>query len=571
MAIALSSALAEGSTAAGGPSSLRDAEGTLTRRNDRLMVLVVESASPAERHERVARLTSSLPIEFSAITAADAAPMTDWIALTLIEEADLSAIAAAVRGVAGVAFTSPVFIDRLGGEAWISPEVFVAMEPIATPAARAEAVSAVRGLLDGHVLTESYAGLPDVLHLRAATRDGDELLARVEQVRASPLVRFAEPDVAFTGLGGFVPNEPDFAFLWGHLNTGQTGGTAGIDMKTTQAWDLTTGDPSIVVVVLDTGTQQDHPDIGQLPGKDFTDAPGPGADGGPVNPCDNHGTAVSGCVSAVGNNVIGTVGAAPSGLSASARPFKSNTSPCNGSWTSFASWTVDALAWAETLGARVSCNSNIYGFTSELIAEKYAQTREAGMVHFACAGNNGSTTVAYPANLPSVRAVTALAATGSHPSWATTGVGLDFSAPGVSIYTTDRTGSDGYNSTGDYAFVSGCSFATPYSSGVASLVISAYPGLSAAQVESILFLSATDLGAAGYDTSFGWGLPNAFLAVSMAAQMNPDLDGDGEVGGSDLGLLLSNWGGPGPVGDLNLDGVVDGGDLGALLASWSDD
>jgi len=568
MAIALSSALAEGSPAAGGHQSLRDAEGTLSRKSDRLMVQVAESTSPAGRQEEVARLTSTLPIEFTGITAADAAPMTGWIALTLVEEADLRAIAAAVRGVADVAFTSPVFIDRLGGEAWISPEVFVALDSMATPEARAEAVSAVRGLLDAHVLTERYAGLPDVLQLRAATRDGDELLARIEQLRASPLVRFVEPDVAFTGLGGFVPNEPDFALLWAHLNTGQTGGTAGIDMKTTQAWDLTTGDPSVVVVVLDTGTQQDHPDIGQIPGKDFTDAPGPNADGGPVNSCDNHGTAVSGCVSAIGNNGFGTVGAAPSGLSASARPFKTLTSPCNGSWNSFASWTVDALAWAETLGARVTCNSNMYGFTSELIAEKYAQTREAGMVHFACAGNNGSTSVAYPANLPSVRAVTALSASGAQPSWATTGVGLDFSAPGVSVYTTDRTGNDGY-SAGDYAFVSGCSFATPYTSGVAALVISAYPELTAVQVESILFQSATDLGAPGYDTAFGWGLPNAFLAVALAKQLDPDLNGDGQVNGSDLGLLLAAWGGSGPVGDIVPDGVINGADLGALLASWS--
>jgi hypothetical protein len=54
--------------------------------------------------------------------------------------------------------------------------------------------------------------------------------------------------------------------------------------------------------------------------------------------------------------------------------------------------------------------------------------------------------------------------------------------------------------------------------------------------------------------------------------MNPpactgDLDGDGAVGGADLGLLLGNWGLPG-IGDLNGNGTVDGADLGALLGDW---
>jgi hypothetical protein len=67
--------------------------------------------------------------------------------------------------------------------------------------------------------------------------------------------------------------------------------------------------------------------------------------------------------------------------------------------------------------------------------------------------------------------------------------------------------------------------------------------------------SATDSGAV-YEFTFDAAPPSA------------DLDGDGDVDGADLGLMLANWGGP-AVGDINLDGVVDGADLGILLAEWT--
>jgi hypothetical protein len=56
---------------------------------------------------------------------------------------------------------------------------------------------------------------------------------------------------------------------------------------------------------------------------------------------------------------------------------------------------------------------------------------------------------------------------------------------------------------------------------------------------------------------------------SCTARIPADLDGDGTVSGSDLGILLANYGGPGPEGDINGDGTVDGFDLGLLLGAWS--
>ena len=137
------------------------------------------------------------------------------------------------------------------------------------------------------------------------------------ELATHPLVIFAEPNMVFTGIGGFIPNDPGFPNCWGIHNTGQFGGTPDMDMDGPEAWDLTTGDASTRVVVIDTGVQQDHPDIHQRSGADVT-SDGPG-DGGPVNDCDNHGTAVAGCVSAIINNDLGTVGIAPDCQSASVR------------------------------------------------------------------------------------------------------------------------------------------------------------------------------------------------------------------------------------------------------------
>lgn len=415
-----------------------------------------------------------------------------------------------------VTFVSPVFLGEDGGPVVVTPTLLVGFLPSVDPeSARAQLSEHVTGT----VVEEDWGGMPRTFRVESSSRNGLRVLEQANRLARLPEVSFAEPDMIFTGRGALLPNDPGFSNCWGLHNTGQSGGTPDRDLDGPEAWNLTTGDPSIVVVVLDDGVQQDHPDLNQVSGTDST-SQGPG-DGSPLSSCDNHGTAVAGCVSASIDNNRGTVGIAPGCRSASARTFIPITNPCTGSWTSQASWTVASLTFAENIGARVTCNSNVYGFTSSSIASKYNQTRTAGIVHFACAGNDGGTNIAYPGSLTSVNAVTAVDRNGGLAGFATTGVGLAFVAPGVSVYTTDRTGSSGY-SGGDYTFIDGCSFATPYAAGVAALVLSLYPTLTAAEVETFLRDSAVDLGPAGYDTSFGWGFLNAHRALT--APLVPSLD-----------------------------------------------
>jgi len=444
-----------------------------------------------------------------------ASPVAGWSLVSLSEpaedEADIAQLVAAVAAAAGVDFVSPVFIDDNGGPLIVGRDIIVGFH------ARIDAEQA-RMILDesnaGVITDVDWTGMPGVYRLRSDSRNGFEVLDAANTLARRAEVRMAEPDFMFTGRASHIPNDPGFPNCWGIHNTGQAGGTPDMDMDGPEVWDTTTGDATVIVVVLDTGVQQDHPDINQVPGTDTT-SDGPGT-GDPVNACDNHGTPVAGCVSAIIDNFIGTVGIAPGCKSASARTFISNLQ-CDGSWSSFSSWTVNSLAWAEAIGARVSNNSNGYGFSSSAIATKYQQTRGNGMVHFASAGNDGNNFLTYPSSLPTVNAVTAVDRNGTlaffpNNNFANTGAGLAFAAPGLEVYTTDRTGSAGWTS-GDYTFAWGTSFASPYAAGVAALVATVIPTASSAEIEAILASACVDIGAPGYDTTYGWGFVNADNAV----------------------------------------------------------
>ena len=466
-----------------------------------------------------------------------------------------------------IAFASPVFLGLYGGPVIITPDVLVQFDPAVTPS---DAEQTLADLGVGVVQEQGFGGMDNAYRVRSLSRSGFDALDAANRLAQRDDVIFAEPDVIFKGRSAQAPpNDALFPLQWGLENTGQYSGIAGVDMQALDAWDLEEGDNSVIVVIIDNGVQQDHPDINQRGGDDFTTDNG---FGGPMNSCDRHGTAVAGCVSAHKNNAIGVAGVAPGVRIASARCMIADTD-CSGSWTSQASWTVSALNWATAIGARVTNNSNGYGFVSSAIHSKYQSTRGDGMVHFASSMNEGSSTIGYPASITTVNAVGSIDSDGDRSSFSNYGVGLAYMAPGRNIQTTDRTGTAGYTSD-DYHLISGTSFASPYAAGVAALAISATPSLSAIEIEAILSDTALDLGDPGYDTIYGNGLVQARDAVIEALSMTPpgpclgDVTGDGVVNTADLGGLLGSFGSTDPYGDVNGDGVVDTSDLGILLSEF---
>jgi subtilisin family serine protease len=420
--------------------------------------------------------------------------------------------------------------------------------------------------ISGIESVEHYSHIPNLTLIRMGK--GNSIQTAMTALCINPNIKFVEADIVFTATRHeVIPNDVGFSQCWGHRNTGTSGGLVNFDMNTSNVWSITQGSPTVKILILETGIQQNHPDINQLVGRDFTTNVVNGIAGGePSNSCDNHGTAVAGCVTSIINNSIGTVGVAPNCKVISAKVGTSIT-PCNGSWQGQTSWTVNAINWGIANGVRVTNNSNDYGTVSTAMVSAYTAARNAGVVNFASSGNSGNTTIGFPASTSSVNAVGASSRNGQKASFSSYGSKIAFVAAGQSIYTTDRTGTNGYGS-GDYITIDGTSFSSPYAAGVAALIISANPSLSAAQVETIMKNTCKDMGTVGFDTLTGWGMLNAEAAVIAASPLPcvSDLNGDRVVDGSDLGKLLSSWGTA--SSDITGDMTVDGQDLGVLLAAW---
>lgn len=419
-----------------------------------------------------------------------------------------------------IEFVSPVFLDPdAGGRLIVTPVLLVGFANGITTERRREAlesVAAVARAVRPEVMdpASSYLKIP-----LPGMRDAFSVLDAARALASHPDVLFAEPDMIFEGAGALVPNDPLFSSLWGLRNTGQSGGQVDFDMDADEAWDITTGSSSVKVLIIDTGVQQDHPDINQLPGRDFTSESASNPFGGPVNQWDRHGTPVAGAVSASMNNGIDTVGIAPGVKSVSARCFISSNS--SGSWTGNYSWTADALNWAAAEGVRVTNNSNGYGGTSAAVALAYENTKAGGMVHFASAGNDAVSNLGYPANLDTVNGVAASNRFGSRASFSQWGTGLAFTAPGESILLPDRTGAAGY-SAGNTSSMNGTSFSSPYTAGVAALIVSVKPEVTPSEIETVMRQTCVDMGTAGYDTNYGWGHVNAGAAVAATASSLDD-------------------------------------------------
>jgi hypothetical protein len=167
---------------------------------------------------------------------------------------------------------------------------------------------------------------------------------------------------------------------------------------------------------------------------------------------------------------------------------------------------VKGLTWAADHGARVANLSfaGIHTASSILSASQYFMSR-GGLVT-ASAGNYG-TDDGSP-DTPYVVSVSATAGDDTKASWSSFGSYVDVAAPGVGIYTTTRGGG--------WASASGTSFSAPVTAGVIGLVFGANPSLTPQQAEAILEANADDLGAAGFDTTYGWGRVNALRAVTAA-------------------------------------------------------
>lgn len=270
------------------------------------------------------------------------------------------------------------------------------------------------------------------------------------------------------------------------------------------------GSANVKVAVLDTGIQKTHADLTgsrMLQGWDYVNN-----DNNPNDDC-GHGTHVSGTVGATTHNGIGVAG-----MSQASILHMKVLGPVGGLFTVTCSGSNSAIAQAiydaTDQGARVISMSLGGGGSDSTTsnAVNYAYTRNVLLV--AAAGNDGaSNSVDYPAAYPNVIAVAAITSTKARASYSDMGTQVEIAAPGSGVLST-------YND-GSYRSLDGTSMATPHVAGALALALSCNPTITNTALRTALQNTAEDLGTAGRDTSFGYGLVRADLLVGQVCSGNP--------------------------------------------------
>lgn len=334
-------------------------------------------------------------------------------------------------------------------------------------------------------------------------------------------VEYAEPDY-YVFATATSPNDPSFAGdYWGLNNTGQTGGTPDADIDAPEAWSLTTGSSDVIVGVIDSGIDYTHPDlapniwmnpgeiadngidddgngyIDDVYGWDFVDDDN--------DPLDEwlHGTHVAGTAGAKGNNGQFGTGVAWDVKLVPIRAIDFFTGGGGG----VVSDAVQAIYYATAVGARVTTNS--YGGQpfSLTMLEALRDAEEQGVLFVASSGNetrNNDDRPRYPSSYQ-VANVVAVGASEHQddnavfeqppgfPSGKFSNIGktsVDLVAPGNRIYSTypsyvtDAMSSQ--NLPTNYHWLSGTSMAVPHVAGVAALLLSMEPDLTAPDLKALL-------------------------------------------------------------------------------------
>ncbi len=369
--------------------------------------------------------------------------------------------------------------------------------------------------------------------------DGTEFLVRLAP-QADPFAMIAElaaaSDISYV--------EPDFVIMGKHTTRLAAPAVNGGDpllseqyapqiTKAVDAWAVQQGDPAIKIAILDEGMDTEHEDLAAaiVGGYDATD------DDEFQDPMDwdAHGTACAGLAAAIPNNDRGVRGIG-GGCSLLAVRIAYSPSP-GANWVTNSNWIRRGIDWAWKNHADVLSNSWGGGAPSSTITQAFERARNQGRDGKGCivviAAGNDSGPVSFPGTLADLLTVSASNEFDEFKSrtsrdgegwWGSNqGPEVDVAAPGVHNYTTDITGSDGYNPAPDgdyYPIFNGTSSATPIVAGAVGLLLSANPTLGEAAVRQIIRNTADKVGGLHYfqgrNDQMGYGRLNVERAVKEA-------------------------------------------------------
>jgi RHS repeat-associated protein len=349
-----------------------------------------------------------------------------------------------------------------------------------------------------------------------------------QQLAGQPGVEWVEPNYLIRR-DDLTPTNARFAEQWALRNSGTHAiGQPGTDFGAAAAWEPTTGEPTTVVAVIDSGIDFTHPDltphqwtnrterandrdddrdgyVDDLHGWDWV------ADSNQIRDEQGHGTSVAGLIAVEGNKAVGTTGVMWRAGLMSLRVL-------DATGTGEVGDAVEAIDYAVAHGAQVINLSWGLELESQALRDAIERAGERGVVVVCSAGNGGRNIDGqpyYPAafaspNLLSVAASDSNDNLAGWSNWGATRVAV--AAPGVELLTTQKGG--------DYGRVTGTSAAAPLVTGIAGLVRSEYPGLSAAQTRASIVTGARQVAGLSGKVAAG-GVVQAAGALRSAGGMTP--------------------------------------------------
>jgi thermitase len=317
---------------------------------------------------------------------------------------------------------------------------------------------------------------------QAQNRTEEEL---ANELIGSGAVEWAQPDYVEEAV--MTPNDPYFSSQWQHANIRSAG-----------AWDFTAGSTQMIIAVCDTGVDLNHADL-----RSRLVLPGWNTYLNTTNCMDTygHGTMVAGFAAATGNNGIGVAGVAWN-----VRVLPIRMTYADGIGSAYVSDMAEAITYGASHGAKV-VNVSFSGYYNSAIIAAANDARLRGALVVMAAGNDGLDISAY-ADPASILLVGATDSLNARTSFSNYGTPIDVVAPGLNVWSTILGGYYGYGS--------GTSYSSPITAGLAALIFSLNPSFSPATVEGLIESTCLDIGAAGADGVYGFGLIQAEAAVAKA-------------------------------------------------------
>ena len=383
-----------------------------------------------------------------------------------------------------------------------------------------------------------------------------DILSIVKEYEGDPNVKYAQPNYIYQLFA--VPNDAEYWRQWAHKVT-----------EAELAWNITTGDPSVVIAILDTGVDYEHPDLAaniwintdeeigdangdgrpgvagvdddgdglidedsqgrnftdpdwtpdlvndddengfndDIRGWDFINNDNDTMDEHPERYPYGHGTHCAGIAAAVANNDEGVAGVSWHARIMPIRMMGGTTDR-----------VISAISYATDNGANIISMSWGGDYNDTAVHDELVTAYNKGVLLVAAAGNYMTSQPMYPAAWPEVIAVSATNAADEPCVWRVGGTNfgewIDISAPGDYVYSTFPT-----YETYNYTYNFGTSMACPYVAGVAALIWSRFglENMNNTEVRNQLLYTTDDLGDLGRDDYYGYGRVNARWAVDHAS------------------------------------------------------